>query len=114
MKLSIKKNKIRNLKKTKKNKNNNKQKKQKKTIRYKGGFIVPPPKIQSTFSITNPTVSVEDSGSPYQRVNTQLQANNQKQADLNKTLNGQAPKTTGGKKNIKKNKKKNKEKGIHN
>ena len=77
-----------------------KKKTQKKSYKkkYSGGFIDPPPAIQPEFSVKNPTVSSEDSGSPYQRVNDQLQSNNKNQANLNKTLNGQAPKTSGGKK----------------
>jgi hypothetical protein len=86
--------------KTRKYRNKTQKKKSKK---YSGGFIVPPPKIQPQFSVTNPTVSAEDSGSPYQRVNNQLQANTKNQANLNKTLNGQASKTSGGKNKKKRN-----------
>ena len=83
----------------------------------KGWFIEPPKKLTPDFSVKNPTVSVDDSGSPYQRANDQLQSNTKNQAELNQNLNGNASNTSSGgktrktkkhkkvksKKNIKKN-----------
>ena len=68
--------------------------------KYIGGFIEAPPKIPSHYSPTNPTVSSEDVGDPYQRANNQLQTNNKNHAALNKTLNGQSQKISGGKKKL--------------
>tara|TARA_Y100000991_G_scaffold210757_1_gene192390 strand:+ start:232 stop:480 length:249 start_codon:yes stop_codon:yes gene_type:complete len=65
----------------------------------KGGYIEPPKKLPPDFSVTNPTVSVDDSGSPYQRANEQLQSNTKNQAQVNQNLNGQSTNTpSGGKK----------------
>lgn len=72
----------------------------------KGGYIEPPKKLPPDFSVTNPTVSVDDSGSPYQRANEQLQSNTKNQAQVNQNLNGQSTNTpSGGKKKTKKYKK---------
>ena len=82
----------------------NNRKKSKKNA--KGGYIEPPKKLQPDFSVTNPTVSVDDSGSPYQRANEQLQSNTKNQAQINQNLNGQSTNTpSGGKKKNKKYKK---------
>lgn len=85
----------------------------------KGGFIEPPKKITPDFSIKNPTVSIDESGSPYQRVNNQLQSNTKNQAQLNKNFNGNATNTSSGgktrktKKHKKVKSKKNKKKNIN-
>lgn len=100
-KLKDKKSTIKKIK--KKKKYSKKIKNYKKNINFKkyiGGFIEAPPKIPSHYSPTNPTVSSEDVGDPYQRANNQLQTNNKNHAALNKTLNGQSQKISGGKKKL--------------
>ena len=70
------------------------QKYKKKTYRkYNGGYIEPPSKIKPNYSLTNPKVNAEESGSPYQRINNKLQTHNENQANVNKRLGGTHPNT---------------------
>lgn len=89
-----------------------KNKKAKKTY---GGYIEPPKKIPPNYSVTNPTVSIDDSGSPYQRANNQLQSNTKNQANINQQLNGNSTnKPSGGGKKTKNKKKYKKNKSKKN
>ena len=86
-------------------------KKNKKAKKVYGGYIEPPTKITPDYSVKNPTVSIDDSGSPYQRANNQLQSNTKNQANINQQLNGNSTnKPSGGGRKTKNKKKSQKNK----